>query len=78
MYGILIFIIFMYFYSGEKESLFDITQEIEGEVARLTDDLDEDDEGYIYWTDASSNAPLKTALIDVLSSPSGRYGIIYG
>lgn len=41
-------------------------------MPKLADDLDEDDEGYIYWSDASSNAPLNMALIDVVASPSGR------
>ncbi|KAK4312704.1 hypothetical protein Pmani_015889 [Petrolisthes manimaculis] len=58
--------------TGENESLFDISKEIEGEVALLTDDLDVDSDGYIYWSDASANANLDKALIELFASPSGR------
>ncbi|KAK3858418.1 hypothetical protein Pcinc_035392 [Petrolisthes cinctipes] len=58
--------------TGEKEALFDINEEIEGEAAMLTDDLDEDRDGYIYWSDATAHAHLDKSLIEVFTSPSGR------
>lgn len=60
------------FLSGEKESLFDIKQEIEGAVPMLPDDLDIDKDGNIYWSDASSVSQLSDSMIEVLSDPSGR------
>ncbi len=60
------------FPSGEKESLFDIKQEIDGAVALIPDDLDIDKEGNIYWSDASTVSCLSDAMIEVLSDPSGR------
>lgn len=57
---------------GEKEALFDITQEIEGAVAKLPDDLDIDKDGNIYWSDASAVSHLCDSLTEVLSDPSGR------
>lgn len=60
------------FSSGEKESLFDIKQEIEGAVPMLPDDLDIDKDGNIYWSDASSVSHLTDSVIEVLSDPSGR------
>ncbi|XP_071515562.1 adipocyte plasma membrane-associated protein Hemomucin-like isoform X2 [Panulirus ornatus] len=58
--------------NGQKEQLFDISQEIEGVVPKLPDDLDIDSEGNIYWSDASTVSNLIDAMIEVLSDPSGR------
>ncbi|KAG0694579.1 Adipocyte plasma membrane-associated protein [Chionoecetes opilio] len=58
--------------TGEKEALFDITEEIDGAVARLADDLDVDKHGNIYWSDASTVSSLCGSLVEVLSDPSGR------
>lgn len=58
--------------TGEKERLFDPTLAIEGAVAKIPDDLDIDEEGNIYWSDASSVSDLSDAFIEMLSDPSGR------
>ncbi|XP_050738951.1 adipocyte plasma membrane-associated protein Hemomucin-like isoform X2 [Eriocheir sinensis] len=58
--------------TGEKESLFDVKQEIEGAMPMLPDDLDVDKDGNIYWSDASTASHLSDSVIEMLSDPSGR------
>lgn len=58
--------------TGEKEALFDITQEIDGAVAMIPDDLDIDKDGYIYWSDASAVSRLCHSMIEIMSDPTGR------
>ncbi|XP_063599967.1 adipocyte plasma membrane-associated protein Hemomucin-like isoform X2 [Penaeus indicus] len=58
--------------TGEKERLFDPSEEIDGVAPKLPDDLDIDSEGNIYWSDASTNADLSDGIIEMLSDPSGR------
>ncbi|KAK8750353.1 hypothetical protein OTU49_014787 [Cherax quadricarinatus] len=58
--------------TGEKEQLFDISQEIDGAVPKILDDIDVDAEGNIYWSDASTVCTLEDGLVEFLSDPSGR------
>ncbi|XP_076055765.1 uncharacterized protein LOC143033951 isoform X2 [Oratosquilla oratoria] len=58
--------------TGEKELLVDPSKEIAGRVPRLIDDLDEDDEGNIYWSDASTISNLSDSLLEYLSDGTGR------
>ncbi|XP_068218150.1 adipocyte plasma membrane-associated protein-like [Palaemon carinicauda] len=58
--------------TGKKESLFDIKQEIDGAVPKIPDDLDIDEDGNIYWSDASSVVDLSNGIVEMLSDPSGR------
>ncbi|XP_042878013.1 adipocyte plasma membrane-associated protein-like [Penaeus japonicus] len=58
--------------TGEKERLFDPSEEIDGAVPKLLDDLDIDSEGNIYWSDASAIADLSDGVVEMLSDPTGR------
>uniref|UniRef100_A0A0P4WRE4 Strictosidine synthase conserved region domain-containing protein n=1 Tax=Scylla olivacea TaxID=85551 RepID=A0A0P4WRE4_SCYOL len=58
--------------TGDKESLFNITEEIDGAAPMLPDDLDVDKDGNIYWSDASSVSHLCDSMTEMMSDPSGR------
>ena len=61
-----------YLCTGTKTRLLDPTVPINGVIPRLIDDLDEDTEGNIYWTDASTIGDLSEGLVEFLAGPSGR------
>ncbi|KAK7082339.1 hypothetical protein SK128_004053 [Halocaridina rubra] len=58
--------------TGEKERLVDTAVPIDGVLAKLPDDLDIDEEGNIYWSDASTVSDLSDGFIEMSSDPSGR------
>jgi len=58
--------------SGAKERLVDPGAPIAGQLPRLTDDLDEDASGNLYWSDASALSTLKAGLMESLAGGSGR------
>lgn len=58
--------------SGDKESLFNVTEEIDGAAPMLPDDLDVDKDGNIYWSDASTVSHLCDSMTEMMSDPSGR------
>lgn len=58
---------------GKKKRLVNPKVPIEGTKPLLIDDLDCDDDGNIYWSDGSTNAPLKHGIIEFASDPSGRF-----
>ena len=69
-------VLFIYdagFILGEKERLVDPAEAISGAAPRLIDDLDEDREGNIYWSDASALVTLEEGLIEGLAGGSGRW-----
>ena len=59
-------------FSGKKEKIIDTSVEIEGAVPLIPDDLDIDEDGNIYWSDASSVGDLSDGMVEMLSDPSGR------
>lgn len=58
--------------TGEKECLVSSDEVINGKPFRFPDDIDIDDEGNIYWSDASTIADFSDGLLEFLSDPTGR------
>ena len=57
---------------GKKERLLDPSLPIDGALPLLIDDLDEDAEGNIFWSDASTIGSLYEIMKEMLGGPSGR------
>jgi len=58
--------------TGEKECLVSPDDVIDGKPFRFPDDVDIDNEGNIYWSDASTIADFTEAPLLLLSDPTGR------
>ena len=60
------------FTSGEKTRILDPSLPIKGARPLIIDDLDEDSDGNIYWSDASSAFDLLEGVMEAFVGPTGR------
>ncbi|XP_018015688.1 adipocyte plasma membrane-associated protein-like [Hyalella azteca] len=58
--------------AGTKEHLLDSKEPINGTRPMIVDDIDEDIEGNLYWSDASTIASLDAGALEILAGPTGR------
>ena len=62
----------LYLFVGTKVRILDPSVPVNGRVPRLINDIDEDSEGNLYWTDSSTLYNLSEGSLEFIAGPSGR------